>query len=207
MSTSKPPLRLGLTGGMGSGKSTVSARLAAHGAALLDADALSRASTAAGGSAMAAIAETFGPEFVTPDGALDRAAMRQLVYDDPGARERLQTIVHPLVGQEIERQAAQAVVAGKRLLVFDIPLLAESGRHWRDRLDEVLVVDCDRATQIQRVQQRDQLPLAQIEAILRAQASREQRLALADHVIDNGAGVSLQQLHQQIDELARRLGL
>lgn len=201
------PLRLGLTGGVGSGKSTVSARLAEHGAAILDADAISRASTAAGGSAMAAIAKAFGPHFLTPEGALDRSAMRELVYQEPAARQRLQALIHPLVHQELARQAAQAAAAGSRLLVFDIPLLAESATHWLDRLDQVLVVDCDRDTQIRRVQARDGLPLEQIHAILDAQATRAQRLALADHVVDNGAGVTLQQLHQQIDALARQLGL
>lgn len=205
---SKPtPLRLGLTGGIGSGKSTVSERLVQHGAALLDADAISRATTAAGGSAMAAIAQQFGPEFVDDTGALDRAAMRQLVYADPGARARLQAIVHPLVGQDIQRRAEQAQANGKRVLVFDIPLLVESLPSWRPRLDRIVVVDCDRATQIARVQARDNLPLAQIEAILNAQATREQRRAAADHLIANGAGVSLAQLQRQVDALARQLGL
>lgn len=207
MSREPAPLRLGLTGGMGSGKSTVAARLAGHGALVLDADAISRASTAAGGSAIPAIAQEFGAAFITADGALDRARMRELVYQEPAARERLEAIVHPLVGREIERQAAEAVAHGARLLVFDIPLLAESGAHWRERLDRILVVDCDRATQIQRVQARDRLPLAQIEAILATQATRAQRLALADHVIDNGADVTLADLHRQVDALARTLGL
>lgn len=201
------PLRLGLTGGVGSGKSTVSARLAEHGAAILDADAVSRASTAAGGSAIAAVARTFGSRFITAEGALDRNAMRELVYREPAARQRLEAIIHPLVHQELARQATRALDEGSPLLVFDIPLLVESATHWRGRLDRVLVVDCDRDTQIRRVQARDGLPLEQIHAILDAQATRAQRLALADHVIDNSAGVTLQQLHRQIDALARQLGL
>lgn len=201
------PLRLGLTGGIGSGKSTVAARLVEHGATLLDADAISRASTAAGGSAIAAISQEFGPRFINRDNALDRAAMRRLVYGDPAARERLQAIIHPLVNREIERQAASAVARGSKLLVFDIPLLAESGTRWRERLDRILVVDCDRATQIRRVQARDNLSLPQIEAILDAQATRAQRLALADHVITNGSGVTLTDLHRQIDTLVHELGL
>lgn len=207
MTSRSAPLRLGLTGGIGSGKSTVAARLAERGAAILDADAISRASTAAGGSAIAAIARAFGARFITPEGALDRTAMRHLVFEDPAARQRLEAIIHPQVSQEIEQQAAQAVARGKKLLVFDIPLLAESGAHWHDRLDQVLVVDCDRATQIRRVQARDNLPLPQIEAILDSQATRAQRLALADHVINNGAGVTLDDLHRQIDALAHTLGL
>lgn len=207
MNSKTTPLRLGLTGGIGSGKSTVSARLAQHGAALLDADAISRATTAAGGSAMAAIAQQFGPEFVSATGALDRAAMRRLVYADPSARERLQAIVHPLVGQDIQRRAEQAQASGKRVLVYDIPLLVESLPSWRQRLDCIVVVDSDRATQIARVQARDGLPLAQIEAILQAQATRAQRQAAADHLIDNGAGTSLAELQRQVDALAHQLGL
>lgn len=204
---SEAPLRLGLTGGIGSGKSTVAKRLAAAGAALIDADAISRATTAAGGSALPAIAAEFGAALVGPDGALDRAAMRDLVYRDATARQRLQTIVHPLVGAQIERQAEQAIADGKALLVFDIPLLVESGAHWRSRLDRVLVVDCDPATQIARVQARDGLPREQIEQIMAAQASRAERLAAADHVIFNGANVTLGDLHRQIDQLLGLLAL
>lgn len=207
MSKPQPVLRLGLTGGIGSGKSTVAARLARHGAALLDADAISRATTAAGGSAIAAIAQTFGPEFIDAKGALDRAAMRALIYQDANARTRLEAIVHPLVSQALQQKAQQAVTAGQHVLIFDIPLLTESQARWRRQLDQIIVVDCDRATQIRRVQERDQLPTEQIEAILAAQATRQQRLAIADHVIANGAGTTLEQLHHQVDALAQSLEL
>lgn len=198
------PFLLGLTGGIGSGKSTVAALWSRRGAALVDADAISRATTAAGGSALPAIAARFGAAMIGADGALDRAAMRALVYDDPGAREALEAIIHPLVGQEARRQAEQARQAGRRLIVFDVPLLVESGARWRAWLDRVLVVDCPPALQIERVMARNQLPRAQVESILAAQASRRQRLAAADWVLFNGEGVTVRELDARIDELIRR---
>lgn len=201
------PFHLGLTGGIGSGKSTVAQLLVAHGAALIDADAISRATTAAGGSALPAIARQFGPDLIGTDGALDRAAMRALVYRDPSARQRLEAIIHPLVGHETQRQTDQATQAGQALLVFDIPLLVESGPRWRARLDRVLVVDCPSETQVQRVMTRDGLPLTQIEAILAVQASRAQRLAAADWVLYNGAETSLVALEAATAQIARNLGL
>lgn len=201
------PFHLGLTGGIGSGKSTVARLLVERGAALIDADAISRATTAAGGSALPAIAAQFGPALIGPDGALDRAAMRALVYRDPGARQRLEAIIHPLVGQETQRQTSEATQAGKALLVFDIPLLVESGPRWRARLDRVLVVDCPPETQIERVMARDGLPLTQIEAILAVQTTRAQRLAAADWVLFNGAGVSLSALQSAIAQLTQDMGL
>lgn len=194
-------LRIGLTGGIGSGKSTVAAMLVEQGAALIDADAISRACTAAGGAALPAIAREFGPQLIAADGALDRAAMRELVFRDPGARQRLEAIVHPLVGAETERQARQALAQGRRLLVFDVPLLVESIERWRQRVDRIVVVDCEPETQIARVMARNQLPRAQVEQILAAQASRAQRLAVADAVIFNGADVTLQALRAQVRQL------
>lgn len=201
------PFHLGLTGGIGSGKSTVAALWAGRGAAVIDADAISRATTAAGGSALRAIAAHFGAAMIGADGALDRTAMRELVYRDPGARARLEAIIHPLVGQETRRQAEQAQQAGRRLVVFDVPLLVESGARWRARLDRVLVIDCPPAVQIERVMARSQLPRAQVESILAAQATRTQRLAAADWVLFNGEGVTVRELEARIDELARRQGL
>lgn len=195
------PLRLGLTGGIGCGKSTFAALLTERGAALIDADAIARAATAAQGSAMPAIAAAFGSTLITPDGALDRDAMRDLVYRDPGARARLEAIVHPLVGQAMERQADAAAAAGHALLVFDIPLLVEGGTHWRARLDAIAVVDCDPNLQIERVQARSGLGRAQIERIIAAQASRAARLAAADIVIFNGHATTPAQLAAQADEL------
>ncbi len=130
---------LGLTGGIGSGKSTVAGLLAELGAAVIDADAISRSATAVGGAAIDAIAETFGTSMLTADGALDREQMRKLAFSDPGAKTRLERIVHPLVGQAIAREAAQAESGGVRCIVFDIPLLVESAP-WRPRLDRVLVL-------------------------------------------------------------------
>ena len=201
------PFLLGLTGGIGSGKSTVAQMLAVQGAAIIDADAISRATTAAGGAALPAIAQQFGAHLIAPDGALDRTAMRALVFDDADARQRLEAIIHPLVAQETDRQARLALDAGGRLLVFDVPLLAESGARWRAKVDRVLVIDCDSATQIDRVMARNALPRDQVEQIVAAQASRAQRLAAADLVIFNGAGVTQDALRAQAARLAQTFGL
>ncbi|AMO22157.1 dephospho-CoA kinase [Ramlibacter solisilvae] len=198
-------LRVGLTGGIGSGKSTVLAMLAGLGAAVIDADAISRATTASGGAAIPAIAQRFGADFITPDGALDRERMRSHVYADAGARKALEDIVHPLVGQESARQVDAALAAGARCIVFDIPLLVESGR-WRRQLDRVLVVDCLPETQVARVVQRSGLAPEAVRGIMAAQASREQRLAAADIVISN-EGLSLDELAAKVKEVARSLGL
>jgi dephospho-CoA kinase len=198
-------LRIGLTGGIGSGKSTVLQMLARCGAAVVDADAISRATTAAGGSAIPAIAERFGPEFVTPDGALDRERMRAAAYADPQARRDLEAIIHPLVGAESARQVQAALDAGARCIVFDIPLLVESGR-WRSQVDKVLVVDCPATTQVSRVVARSGLEAAQVEAIIAAQAPRALRLAAADIVIFN-EGLTLEQLQAQVEQAAKGFGL
>jgi dephospho-CoA kinase len=198
-------MRVGLTGGIGSGKSTVLAMLAVRGAAVIDADAISRAATAAGGAAIAPIARHFGPAFITAEGALDRDRMREHVYATPAARQALEAIVHPLVGAESARQVQAATDAGARCIVFDIPLLVESGR-WRAQVDHVLVVDCLEATQVARVVARSGLPAAQVEAIMAAQASRALRLAAADSVIFND-GISLAQLEQHVEQAARGFGL
>ncbi len=198
-------LRLGLTGGIGSGKSTVAALLVAHGARLVDADAISRASSAAGGSAISALAQEFGAAFITPQGALDRDRMRELVYADAGAKKRLEAILHPLVGQEIARQTQVFVELGAACIVFDIPLLVESSR-WRHNLDRVLVVDCPAELQIERVMARSALTRESVGQIIAAQAPRAQRLAAADMVIHNGP-ITLAQLAHEVGSLATRLGL
>ncbi len=194
--------RLGLTGGIGSGKSTVARLLVAHGATLVDADAIARAATAHGGAAMPAIAECFGPALVTRDGALDRDAMRTLAFNDPAARHRLEAIVHPLVGTEALRQAEAAQTP---CVVFDIPLLAES-RYWRQRLHRVLVVDCTPDTQIRRVMARNGLAREVVEKIIQAQASRLTRLACADAVLWNDADTP-QPLQTEVAGLATSFGL
>ncbi|MBU3737988.1 MAG: dephospho-CoA kinase [Rhodoferax sp.] len=198
-------IRLGLTGGIGSGKSTVADMLTDLGATLIDADALSRASTAAGGSAIDAIARIFGADFITPDGALDRDRMRALAYADPQARQRLEAIVHPLVGQAVRERTAQALASGCRCVVYDVPLLVESGR-WRQQVDRVLVIDCEEQEQVQRVMARNGLSRAEVERIIVAQASRAQRLAAADAVIVNH-GIDRAGLRQQVRWLWHRFGL
>jgi len=198
-------LRVGLTGGIGSGKSTVLAMLAECGAAVIDADAISRGTTAAGGAAILAIAQRFGADFLTPEGALDRERMRDHIYANAQARTDLESIIHPLVGQESARQVEAALAAGARCIVFDIPLLVESGR-WRQQLDRVLVVDCSPQTQIARVTQRSALTPQAVRAIMGAQAPRELRLAAADLVICN-EGLSMEQLAAQVKDIAQSLGL
>jgi len=197
--------KLGLTGGIGCGKSTVASLLAELDAAVLDADAIARAVTAPGGLAITPIGQAFGADFITPEGAMDRDRMRHLAYADPGARKRLEAIIHPLVNQEIWCQAHAAEAAGKCCLVFDVPLLVES-THWRQQLDKVLVVDCSPETQIARVMARSALGRSAVEAIMAAQASRAQRLAVADLVILND-DISLTELAQQVQKLAPGFGL
>ncbi|HWI81619.1 dephospho-CoA kinase [Ramlibacter sp.] len=197
--------RVGLTGGIGSGKSTVLQMLSELGAAVIDADAISRAATAAGGAAIDAIARRFGADFITPDGALDRTRMREHAYADPQARRDLEQIIHPLVGAESARQVQAALDAGVPCIVFDIPLLVESGR-WRAQVDKVLVVDCAPQTQVERVVARSGLQPQAVRAIMAAQASREQRLAAADIVICND-GLSLAQLRDKVVQAAASFGL
>lgn len=199
------PVRIGLTGGIGSGKSTVLGMLQALGAAAIDADAISRATTAAGGAAIAPIAQRFGPEFITAEGALDRARMREEAYARPGSRKELEQIIHPLVGTEIARQVDQATRAGARCIVFDIPLLVESGR-WRGQLDRVLVVDCEPHTQVDRVVARSALQPDEVRAIIAAQAPRSLRLAAADLVICN-EGLTLEALRNEVEQAAHTFGL
>jgi len=201
--TASTPLRLGLTGGIGSGKSTVAQMLAARGAAVIDSDAIARSVTAANGSAMPAIREAFGPEFVNPEGALDRERMRALVFTDPDAKLRLEAIVHPLVGLATQAQAQAAIQAGDTLLVFDVPLLVESPR-WRKLVDQVLVVDCLETTQIERVVARSGLTREAVRNIIQAQATRAQRLAAADITVFND-GLDLAQLQRAVDGLALKV--
>ncbi len=198
-------LRLGLTGGIGSGKSTVAQMLHGLGATIIDADAISRQTTVAFGVAIPAIRAAFGDDFVTADGAMDRDRMRALAFADPAAKKRLEAIVHPMIGQEIEAQFTSAQAAGARCVVFDLPLLVESG-HWKDRLDKVLVVDCPIGTQISRVIARSGIPEATVRKIIQAQASRAERLAAADLVITN-EGLTLAQLRREVERMAPLFGL
>lgn len=200
--TRSSPLRLGLTGGIGSGKSTLARLLLARGADVIDADAISRRSTEAGGAAMPAIAHIFGPAFLAVDGALDRQRMREHVFAHPEARQTLEHIVHPIVGAEIQRHVQ---ASSSSCLVFDVPLLVESPR-WRPQLDRVLVVDCSPATQIRRVNARSGWDAATTEAVMRNQSPRASRLAAADLVVFNDTD-DLALLEQTAEALARRFGL
>ena len=196
---------LGLTGGIGSGKSTIGQMLAALGATLLDSDQMAREVTGMQGAAMAAIAQTFGADLVDATGALDRDRMRTLVFAQPAARQQLEAIVHPLVAQRTEARAQEAIQAGQRLLVFDIPLLVETGLRLPE-MHSVLVVDCREQTQINRVMARNALPRPAIESIIAAQASRRARRAAADAVLYND-GLPLAALQSQVTALAQRFGL
>ena len=178
-----PSLRIGLTGGIGSGKSTVATLLAGCGASIVDTDAIARAISLPGGAAIDAIREAFGPQFIDAAGGLDRTRMRTLAFSDDAARRRLEAILHPLIGIETERQAR---ASNAPVVVFDVPLLVESGR-WRARVHKVLVVDCAEATQVTRVVARSGWTPDAVQAVIDRQASRKQRRACADAVIFNEA--------------------
>jgi len=191
-------MKLGLTGGIGSGKSAVAARLQHRGAHLVDADALSRALTAPAGAALPAIRATWGPEMLDERGALDRGRMRARVFADAAEKARLESILHPLIAQAVWEGVRQAQAADPGgLIVMDIPLLAES-THWWPRLDAVLVIDCQEETQVRRVVARSGLTREQVRAIMAQQASRAARRAIADHIICND-GADLQVLHDEVD--------
>jgi dephospho-CoA kinase len=186
---------VGLTGGIGSGKSAVGRLFEQRGIAVIDTDAIAHQLTTPGGAAMPAIRAAFGDAVATADGALDRAAMRAIVFADPPARKRLEGILHPMIREESERRLAGA---DSPYAVLMVPLLVESGSY-RERVSRVAVVDCDVETQIARVMQRNGLARAEVERILAAQATREQRLEAAADVIDNDR--SLADLEPQIERL------
>ena len=178
------PFSIGLTGGIGSGKSTVAALLTSLGATLVDTDAIAHALTAPGGAAMPALRAAFGADAAGSDGALDRARMRALVFEQPQAKQRLEAILHPMIGDEARRQAAAAAHSASGVVVFDVPLLTESG-HWRARCDRILVVDCSADTQVQRVMARSGWPAEQVWRVIGQQAPRAARRAIADAVLFN----------------------
>ncbi len=198
--------RIGLTGGIGSGKSTVAAILRERGAAIIDADAISRSVTAPGGEALDPIASTFGAQMLLPDGSLDRAAMRERVFADAQARQQLEAIIHPLVTRITQEQTEAALAQGHRVLVFDVPLLVEQIERWRPRLDRIWVVDCEPETQIHRVMARSGLRREAVEQIIAQQASRTQRLAVAD-IVTRNEGLDLQTLKTQVVKTAELFGL
>jgi len=189
---------VGLTGGIGCGKSTVAELFAGLGATIVDTDAIAHSLTAAHGAAMPAILAEFGPGFATLDGALDRARMRSLVFADAGARGRLEAILHPRIR---DATAAAAAIATGPYVIFAVPLLIESGA-WSERVARVLAVDCSEDTQIARVMQRSGLSADQVRAIMATQVTRARRLAAADDVIDNDDG--LEALFPQVKRLHER---
>lgn len=173
------PFSVGLTGGIGSGKSTVASLFAEHGVPIIDTDVIAHRLTAPGGLAIAAIRAQFGPQFIDSSGALNRALMRERVFTDPHAKNHLEAILHPMIRNECEREAAQAQGP---YLMFVVPLLIESPG-WRQRVSRILVVDTSESEQIIRVMTRSGLSEDKVRAIMAAQATREQRLAAADDVI------------------------
>ena len=192
-----PGLKIGLTGGIGSGKSTAARRFGALGALVVDTDALAHALTAPGGAAIPAIAAAFGAEMIGSDGAMDRAKMRALVFGQPAERQRLEAILHPMIASATRAQASRA--GAGQAVVFDVPLLTESGT-WRARVDRVVVVDCAEATQVARVVQRSGWTAEAVERAIAQQASRAQRRAIADAVIVNEA-LTLAALEAEVDAL------
>ncbi|MES2979437.1 MAG: dephospho-CoA kinase [Pseudomonadota bacterium] len=197
--------RVGLTGGIGSGKSTVAAFLTARGAVVIDADAISRSVTLPGGPALQPIREAFGGGVFGADLALNRAALRELVFADAAARQRLENIIHPLVSAETSAATLRAQAQGARCIVFDVPLLVESMR-WRARLDHVVVVDCRESVQLERVRARSGWTDETTRAVMAGQASRSARLASADVCLFND-GISLEALEVLVDRAASRFGL
>lgn len=189
---------VGLTGGIGSGKSTVADLFAKRGVTLVDTDVIAHRVTAPQGIAMPAIAAEFGESFVAADGSLDRARMRELVFSDDTARKRLEAITHPLIRAETERERHAA--RGPYVMIV-VPLLVESGS-WKTRVDRVLSVDCSVETQISRVMRRNAFTRDQVLAIIARQATREARLAAADDVIVND-DTSLEALEAEVDQLHR----
>jgi dephospho-CoA kinase len=201
----RPPLAIGLTGGIGSGKSTVAARWVALGAVVVDSDAIAHSLTAPGGAAMPAIRTAFGDGAVAADGALDRVHMRALVFADLSAKARLEGILHPMIGAETRRQAEAAAAAGCPAVVYDVPLLTES-RTWRARCDRILVVDCPVDTQVARVMARSGWAEDQVRRVIGQQATREARRAIADAVIVN-EGKTPDMLAAEVSALWRAWGL
>jgi dephospho-CoA kinase len=190
-------LRIGLTGGIASGKSTVAQRFTDLGVPVIDADVAARAVVASGTLGLARVIERFGPGVLAQNGELDRRALRDLIFSNPVARRDLEIILHPLIRGDMERSADQAVGP---YIVMAIPLLIEGGPS--DRVDRILVVDVDEAVQLQRVMERDGCTSEQAHAILASQASRSARLAAADDVLQNAGTVT--DLRQAVDRLHER---
>lgn len=197
----KIPL-VGLTGGIGSGKSAIALHLAELGASIIDSDQIAHQITGPNGAAIEAIQRAFGVGYLSESGALNRSKMRRLVFADPQAKLQLEAITHPLIRQETLLQAQSQMEDGADYLVFVVPLLIESGL-WLKHLNHLVVVDCSTENQILRVMQRSQLKRSEIEQIMQHQATRETRLRYADTVINNDADLAL--ALQQTTELHQRI--
>jgi dephospho-CoA kinase len=193
---------IGLTGGIGSGKTAVSDLLGELGAGIIDTDLISHQITAPGGKAIPLIAKAFGADFIDPQGALIRPKMRILVFENPGARKVLEQITHPLIQEETAKQAFELAKSGVPYLVFVVPLLIESGS-WIKLIDYLVVVDCPEETQIQRVMHRNNMTRSDVENVLKAQTSRNTRLAAANAVIENEG--SLDELKSEVLNLHQKL--
>ena len=196
-------MRLGLTGGIGSGKSTVANMFTALGAVVIDADAISRSLTTTRGAAIEAIKQQFGEAMISADGSLNRNRMRDMVFTDSDVKNRLESIIHPLIKLEIQRQEQTAILLGTKLIVYDIPLLVET-TNWRPVLDQVLVVDCLEQTQIERVMARNTLKQEDVKKIIANQASRKMRHGAADIVIFNDS-ITVEQLREQVTQVVQHL--
>lgn len=193
---------VGLTGGIGSGKSAAADEFARLGAAVVDTDRIAHELTRAGGAAIAGVRALFGDSAIAADGAMDRKAVRERVFSDPASKRRLEALLHPMIRAESERQIAAAFKDGAApYVVHVVPLLVESP-DYRKRVQRVLVVDCPEALQVERVRARSGLSAAEVEAIVRSQVSREKRLAAADDVIDNSN--SLDDLREQVRRIHAR---
>lgn len=178
---------VGLTGGIGSGKSLAASFFSALGIPVVDADAVSRSITASGGEACPAVSKEFGSEFISEDGSMNRAKMRELVFSDPSAKLRLEALLHPIIEAKT-RKRFEALSKDHPVIIYDCPLLIEK-KEWREGVDRILVIDVDPQEQIKRVVSRSGLSPSQIEAVMRNQASRQERLAAADDVVYNGGCV------------------
>lgn len=192
-----PIRRIGLTGGIGSGKSTVAALWVALGARLIDTDAIAREITAPGGAALAALTREFGVDIIGSDGGLDRARMRALAFKDPDVKRRLENHLHPIIGMLARQRAEQA---GQAVVLFDVPLLSESSV-WRDRCNRILVVDCSEATQIERVMRRSGWTATQVQQVISQQSTRARRRAIADAVVYNDGDCTPADLAGQVNAL------
>jgi dephospho-CoA kinase len=193
---------IGLTGGIGAGKTAVSNLLGGLGAGIIDTDLISHQITAPGGNAIPLITQEFGADFIDPKGALNRAKMRALVFADPGARQALEKITHPLIQQETVKQAFVLAKSGAPYLVFVVPLLIES-KSWTNLIDYLVVVDCPEEIQIQRVMHRNNMARSDVENILKAQTDRKARLAAANAIIENHS--SMDELKSEVLKLHQKL--